>query len=209
MQSLPVVLLTGAELPLGALLADALLEHRYALALAVSKTRHVDALREAYRGKPALVGLVADSEAAAGFAKGAEDALGPITALLTTAELRSAHAVGREPSGELADLFAANLATSALLVRAVVGRMRRRQKGRILCFGRCDEATQSANEAACAGALRSYVRGLARELAGSGVDAAVLAVARAQDPPAELVVASFLSALASPALAEPLLPIGG
>jgi hypothetical protein len=85
--------------------------------------------------------------------------------------------------------------------------MRRRKQGRILFVGRADAATSCANETAAAAAQRGYVAGLAQELAGTGVDAAVLAVVRPQDPPLDLAVAAILQALAAPALTTPLLPL--
>jgi 3-oxoacyl-[acyl-carrier protein] reductase len=204
-----VVLVTGATGKLGGALVQALFDGGYRVAVAVRKPWQVDKLRDAYAGRQALVGLVPtqDGEAAAGFVKGCEDALGPIAALVSTAGVRAEAMVGGDPAGELASLLEANLLAGATLARAVVGRMRRRKQGRILFVGRADAATTCANETAAAAAQRGYVAGLAQELVGTGVDAAVLAVVRSQDPPLDLAVAAILQALAEPALTTPLLPL--
>lgn len=144
------------------------------LAVAVTRAWQVPQVRGELGGERVLVGCVGarDGEAAAGFVKGAEDALGPITALVFAARAADAAAVGRDGNGELAELLDARLLTGANLARAAVGRMRRRKRGQILFVA--SAAAAGANLQAADGALRAYCAGLSAELDASGVEATIV-----------------------------------
>ena len=204
-----VVMVVGGTGRLGAALVRALLDAGCGVALPVRRPWQVERVRSTYPGARVLVGLVApqDGEAAAGFVKGSEDALGPLAGVVVTAGRRSEAPVGSDAAGELAELLEANLLAGATLVRAAVARLRRRKSGRILFVGRSEEATSCANETAAAAVVRGYVAGLARELQGTGVAAAALLATRPQDPPTATAVAGLLAALFAPSLAGPLLPL--
>ncbi len=217
-----VVLLGGVTGEVGTEVARQLHEAGARLALAVRKPWQVEPVRARFATAHVLVGCVgtADGEAAAGFVKGATDALGPIDALIATQGAFAVGPVGADPAGELAALVEANLLAPANLARAVVGRMRRRRAGRIVFTGADAVGTGSgmANYLASKAALHEYARTLALDLQGSGVVAAVAMpgildteknrrAMPAADPSAWLpvpVLARFLVALA---LAP--LPVGG
>lgn len=144
------------------------------LAVVVHKSWQVDEVRGQLGRDGVFVGAVGprDAEAAAGFAKGVEDALGPIVAMVLVGSRSGGGArVGEDAEDELTQLLLHNLFASANLVRATIGRMRRRSRGRIVFVG-CEQAgDRSANVAASEAGLRGYVLGLAAELEGSGVTA--------------------------------------
>lgn len=173
-----VVLLSGATGALGAAFAKFVLQNGGKVAVAVRKPRQVASIAEVLGRDRVLAGCVApqDSEAAAGFVKGAQDALGPITAFVCTAGRWSGAPVGKEPAGELQDLLEANLLTGTNLARAVIGGMRRRRAGSLVFVGSAAVGTDGAgtNYVASKAALHEYVRSLARELEGTGVRAAAI-----------------------------------
>ena len=172
-----VVLLGGATGEVGAEVARQLHEAGARLALAVRRPWQVEPLRARFPGTGVLVGCVgaADGEAAAGFVKGATDALGPVDAMVATQGAYAFGPVGADPAGELAALVESNLLAPATLARAVVGRFRRRRAGRIVFTGADAVGIGSgmANYLASKAALHEYARTLALDLRGSGVDVAV------------------------------------
>ncbi len=171
------------------------------LAVALPRAAQVEAARQVTRfaAGEVLVGQVGaqDGEAAAGFVKGVEDALGPITDLIALGVQTGDGEVGHEAAGDLARLLEANLLAGANLVRAAVGRLRRRKRGRILFLGRAEADCAAANEAASQGALRAYAQKLADELAGSGVVVRVR-LARGEVAAADVVVAELFDLLRDP-----------
>ncbi|MFO1076526.1 MAG: SDR family oxidoreductase [Planctomycetota bacterium] len=173
-----VVVLVGATGALGSAFARHVFERGGRLAVAVRKPWQVDKLRGELGGDRLLVGVVepGDGEAAAGFAKGAGDALGPVTALVCTSGAFAANPVGKDPAGELRELLEANLISGATLARALVPGMRRRGRGALVFVGSLAVGNEplSANYLASKAALHEYVRVLADELAGSGVHAAAI-----------------------------------
>jgi len=173
-----VVLLSGVTGAVGSAFAQFVLQHGGKVAAAVRKPRQVASVTEALGRDRVLAGCVApqDGEAAAGFIKGSQDALGPITAFVCTAGRWSGSQVGKEPAGELLDLLEANLLTGASLARAVVGGMRRRRAGSIVFVGSAAVGTDGvgSNYLASKAAVHEYVRALAGELEGSGVRAAAI-----------------------------------
>lgn len=172
-----VVVLQGATGALGAAFARHVLTHGGRLAAAVRKPRQVDSLRTALGHDRLLVGVVGpgDSEAAAGFAKGANDALGPVTAYVCTSGAFAASQVGKDPAGELRELLEANVTSAATLARALVPGMRRRKAGSLVFVGsRAVGSGAFANYLASKAALHEYVRALASELVGTGVRAAAI-----------------------------------
>ena len=128
-----------------------------------------------------LVGVVdsEDSEAARGFAKGVEDSLGPIYALVSAAGAFSFAAVGEESAEVAGEQWRANFTSVHTLVRAVVSPMRRRGAGMFVFTGaravveppRAGLALYLASKVA----LHTYAACLAYELAPHGVGVAVLA----------------------------------
>jgi NAD(P)-dependent dehydrogenase (short-subunit alcohol dehydrogenase family) len=175
-----VVVLSGATGAVGGALARRLHAGGARLGIAVRRPWQVAKVTEALGEQGVLVGCVpsADAEAAAGFAKGVIDALGPIDALLCAAGAFSAAPFGKEDSGALRGLLEANFVTPATLARAVVGPMRRRRSGRMVFFGAGavggpGGAGMSAYLASKA-ALHELVRVLSAELRDSGVTAAAV-----------------------------------
>ncbi len=173
-----VVLLSGATGALGAAFATFVLKNGGKVAAAVRKSRQVASVTALLGSERVLAGCVGpgDSEAAAGFVKGAQDALGPITALVCASGHWSGAPVGKEPAGELLDLLEANLLFGANLARAVIGGMRRRRSGSLVFVGSAAVGADGAgaNYLASKAAVHEYVRALARELDGSGVRAAAI-----------------------------------
>lgn len=172
-----VVLLAGATGALGGAFARHALDRGARVAAVVRRDWQVARLRAALGSDRVLVGVVGpqDGEAAAGFVKGAGDALGPITALVCANGMFAADAVGSDPAGQLAQLIEANLLTGANLTRAVLAVMRRRRRGSLTFVGSVAVgAATFVNYAASKAALHEYVRALAQELDGSGVRAAAI-----------------------------------
>ena len=174
-----VVLLAGAFGETGTELARALLAEGAGVAVALPRGWQVDKLRERLdAGASALVGVVAprDAQAAAGFVKGANDALGPITEFCGVATLLREREPGREPAGDLDELLDANLHASATLARAVLPSLRRRGQGR-LRFRLPDPGRQdlSATCRASLAALSTFVDGLAEDADGLRIEREVLA----------------------------------
>jgi len=134
-----VVLLAGANGDVGAAIARAVLLAGGKVAAAVTRDWQVAKVREQLLEggvDPAalLVGLVAprDAEAAAGFVKGATDALGPISHVAGASFEQRSGKAGREPAGDLDDLLEINLHTNATLARAALPAMRRRKSGTLV-----------------------------------------------------------------------------
>lgn len=177
-----VVVITGATGRLGSALARAVLANGGKVAAAVRKPWQVAKLREQLGSADVLVGLVPslDPEAAAGFAKGASDALGPVTAFVGVAGTFAPRAAGREPGNDLAEQLEANLLANATLARALLPGLRRRHRGRLVFVGAGPAclAAGSASFVAAKEAVHGYVRALAADLAADaaskGVDAAML-----------------------------------
>lgn len=173
-----VVVLAGATGAVGGAFAREVLDRGGKVAATVRRPWQVASLAAALGRERVLVGCVPanDGEAAAGFLKGARDALGPVTAVVCTAGAFQAAAVGKEPAGELQELLEANLLTGATLARAAVGGFRRRRTGVLVFVGSAQVGTGQGptNYLASKAALHEYVRTLAAELAGSGVRAVAL-----------------------------------
>lgn len=170
-----VVLLAGATGRIGSAFAHHVLASGGCIAAAVRRPWQVDKLHETLGRERLLAGLVptGDGEAAAGFVKGAQDALGPITSFVGAAGQWQPRSAGREPGGDLAELLAANLLANAALARAVLPFLRRRRRGTLLFLGATPAALAagSAAFAASKAALHEFVAALARDLEGSGVHA--------------------------------------
>lgn len=182
------MLLAGATGRIGTAVARVVLARGGRVAAAVRRPWQVEPLREALGRDRTLVGVVptADAEAAAGFVKGAHDALGPIAAFVGAAGDWHERAAGREPAGDIAEALAANLLANAALARAVLPQLRRRRRGMLTFVGAAADslAAGSAAWAASKAALHEYVRALARDLDGTGVlaRAVLLSAADVGDP---------------------------
>lgn len=179
-----VVLLAGVTGQLGTAFARAVLRDGGKVAATVRREWQVAKVRDelaadADGGDRLLVGVVGpqDPEAAAGFVKGAGDALGPVDAFVCAAGAFRDTDVGSEPAGELRELVEANLLAGATLARAVLPGMRRRGRGTITFVGSAavgGETGLSPNYLASKAAVHEYVRALAVALRGCGVHAAAI-----------------------------------
>jgi NAD(P)-dependent dehydrogenase (short-subunit alcohol dehydrogenase family) len=171
-----VVLLVGATGALGGVVARRLLDGGARIGVAVRKGWQVDQARAAFGPDRVLVGCVpsGDSEAAAGFAKGVNDALGAIDALIATNGAFRCATIGKDRADEFGDLFDANVLGGTTLARAVLAGMRRRQRGRLVFVGSAAVGSGGGgmtNYLATKAALHEWVRALDDELSGSGVRA--------------------------------------
>lgn len=201
-----VVVIAGATGRLGTALARAVLANGGKVAAAVRKPWQVVKLREQLGSNGVLVGLVPslDTEAAAGFAKGANDALGPVTAFVGAAGTFIPRAPGREPGSDLAEQLEANLLANATLARALLPGMRRRRHGRLVFVGAgatCLAAGAAAFVAAKE-AVHGYVRALADDLAADAASRGVVATmlqpdfaARMADAEVAATAAALVAAL--------------
>ncbi len=222
-----VVAISGATGDLGGALVSRLRAHGARLAIAVRRPWQVEKIVQTVGKDGVLVGCVptGDGEAAAGFVKGAKDALGPIDALLCANGAFRGSAIGKDPAEELTELLDANLLAGATLARAVVGPMLRRRTGVIVAVGSAavgHAGAGVANYLASKAALHEWVRALAIELTGSGVRAAAIlpttidteknrAAMPDQDPgqwqPMGLVVQTMLDVAFAPPGPGPLYPV--
>ncbi len=177
-----VVIVSGATGELGTVVTRMLRERGARTAIAVRRPWQVAKAMALYGPANVLVGCVpsGDGEAAAGFVKGATDALGPIDALLCTNGAFASSTIGKDPGDELAALLQANLFAATALARAVVGPMKRRRTGSLVFVGSAEvggsgwTGVGGANYLASKAALHEWVRALAVELHGSGVRAAAV-----------------------------------
>lgn len=174
-----VVLLSGATGAVGGAIARALLARGARLAVVARQSWQVAKVYEVLGRDRVLCGHVAtsDSEAAAGFVKGATDALGPIDALIAANGAFAANPVGKDKAGELQSMLDANLLAGTNLARALVGRMLQRRAGSLVFIG--SEAVGHggaglSNYLASKAALHEYVRALAMELRTGPVRAVAL-----------------------------------
>jgi len=127
-----VVLVASAFEPAAERIARDALEAGARVAAAVTRPWQVDKLRESLGGGDRLlVGHVGprDAQAAAGFVKGATDALGVISEFACAAVLLRKRDEQREPAGDLEELLEANLYPGATLARALLPRLRGRHQG--------------------------------------------------------------------------------
>jgi 3-oxoacyl-[acyl-carrier protein] reductase len=180
------VLLSGATGRIGAVLFTRLIAAGARVAVALRKPWQAQQLarRTAEAGEdPArfLFGTVApgDAEAAAGLVKGAEDALGPIAALVSTAGVRSTTVLGADRTADAGALLAANFLSAHELARAVLAPMKRRRTGSLVFTGSRIIASPpqpgTALYRASKAALHAYADVLHRELAPHGVRVVVVA----------------------------------
>jgi NADP-dependent 3-hydroxy acid dehydrogenase YdfG len=184
-----VVLVSGVTGALGLAVGRLVLARGGRVAATVRRAWQVEKVRQELGGERVLVGVVGaeDGEAAAGFVKGATDALGAITALIGAAGMLRAGAAGREPAGDLRELLEANLLLNATLARAVLPSMRRRGAGALAFVGAPENGSWSATTLASKAAVASFAGGVRQDLAATGIrvfvvaapasDAAVSAVA--------------------------------
>jgi NADP-dependent 3-hydroxy acid dehydrogenase YdfG len=212
------VMISGATGAVGRALVSRLVELGAKPAIALRKPWQVAKLQEELGGAEALVGLVGarDSEAAAGFVKGATDSLGPIDAFLSTAGAFRMAEVGRDKTGDDLALLEANFLAVHNLVRAVVSPMKRRRTGSLVFVGADVVGAAPPGMAlyAAAKALHEYAQVLAREVGPFGIRVAVVAAGvldteanRAAMPeadrsgwtPVERLVAALLGAAAGAA----------
>ncbi len=222
------IMVSGSTGALGGAVVNAALAAGARVAAVVRKSWQVDVVKSAHPGVPLLVGCVPDTdgEAAAGFAKGVNDALGGIDTLLCCNGAFAANAIGRDPAGELQELMTANVLSVATLARGTVGVMKRQKRGAIVCVGSAavgSGGTHVANYLASKAALHEWVRALATELDGTGVRACAIvpstidteANRRAMPDadaskwlPLEIVVRAMFAAAFAGAGSGPMFPVG-
>ena len=172
-----VLLLAGAADRLGAAIARAVLMAGGKVAAAVPRAWQVENARGQLSragadGDALLIGVVAarDAEAAAGFVKGATDALGAITHVVGASVLLRQPVDQREPAGDLEELLDANLHMNATLARAALPGMRRRGSGRLVFAGQPGEAEQlSATCRASLAAMAAFADALALDVRSAGL----------------------------------------
>lgn len=178
-----VAVLAGATGAVGSALLARLLSGGASVAAVVRKPWQVAKVSEAVpvadRAR-CLVGCAppGDSEAIAGFVKGAGDALGPLDALLCAAGTFRPAPFGREEAAAFAEQIEANYLAPALLARAVVPPMRRRRAGALVFVGAdavgVPGGSGMAGYLASKAALHEMVRVLAVELAEAGIRVAAV-----------------------------------
>jgi NAD(P)-dependent dehydrogenase (short-subunit alcohol dehydrogenase family) len=211
-----VVMVAGASGRLGHAVALQVLAAGGRVAAAVRKPWQVAKAQEAFGRERVLVGLVApqDTEAAAGFAKGAKDALGPVTAFIGAAGAYAPRTAGHEPDGDLAAQLEANLLANATLARALLSQLRRGRRGTLLFVGAGPRSLRAGSVAFAAAkqAVHGFVEALAHDLEGSGVSvaAALPDADRLLDAAAiETLAAALLARIGEPHGGGPLLPLRG
>lgn len=168
-----VVLLAGATGRVGEAVAREVLAAGGKVACAVRKPWQVAKVEERLGRERVLVGVVGarDAEAAAGFVKGASDALGPITTFVGAAGMLRSRCPGKEPGGDLDELLEANLHANATLARAVLVGMRRRRAGELRFYGMPEQSSGlSTSSRVSKAALTEYVEALRTDLLGSGIE---------------------------------------
>lgn len=179
-----VLLLAGAGGGLGRAVAAAVLARGGRVAAAVRRPWQVDKLRQELGRERTLVGVVGaqDGEAAAGFVKGAQDALGAIDAFIGAAG--AWQGAGGDPGADLAELLEANLLANATLARAALAWLRRRRRGRLVFVGASEPALAAGSVAfrASMAAVHEYVRALDQDLVGSGLVAGAVLLGHASSP---------------------------
>jgi NAD(P)-dependent dehydrogenase (short-subunit alcohol dehydrogenase family) len=138
-----VVVLQGASGAVGGRLAERLFSAGARLALPVRRGWQVDRLATRLaelapdRGTDRLIAEVGstDSQAAAGFAKGTVDSLGPPAACISCSGAFAFAPIGEDSANTLYELFEANVSAPYTLLRAFVPGMKRRKSGRIVLVG--------------------------------------------------------------------------
>jgi NAD(P)-dependent dehydrogenase (short-subunit alcohol dehydrogenase family) len=119
-----------------------------------------------------------DGESAAGFAKGVEDSLGPIEALVCANGAFSAGPLVEQAGPVLTRLLEANLVASYTMARAMAPVMARRRRGRMVFVGARSVLRPVGNQViynAAKGGLHALVQALAEELGPLGIAANLLA----------------------------------
>lgn len=212
-----VVVIAGATGCLGTAFAKFVLARGARVACAVRRPWQVDKLQQALGRDRLLAGVAGalDAEAAAGFAKGANDALGPITAFVGAAGRFCARTPEHEPGNDLLESLEANLHANATLARAVLPFLRRRRRGSLTFAGASPLALDQASVSSRAGkaALHEFVVALARELAGSGLHASAVLLDHAGSagaaPPERALDGLATAAFGVPRGGGPLFPLAG
>ena len=167
-----VVLLTGAAEELGAAVAAAAFDAGAKVAAVAARPWQVDRLSEQLGTERALPGLVphGDAQAAAGFVKGAQDALGPITDVVCASVRIVAARAGEEPGGDLEELLDVNLRANTTVVRAALPSLRRRAAGRLALAAWTDDLSRaSATCRASLAAVDAFAVALRDDLSSAGV----------------------------------------
>ncbi|MBL8734148.1 MAG: SDR family NAD(P)-dependent oxidoreductase [Planctomycetes bacterium] len=179
------MMLTGATGRIGGAFARRVLAAGGKVAAVVRRPWQVAKVQQELGAANVLVGVVGpqDTEAAAGFVKGAQDALGAITAFVGCAGSRSERVAGREPQGDLAEQLEANLQANATVCRAVLSGMRRRRRGVITFVGAAVGVGAGVNHLAAKAALAAYAQQLQLDVLDGGI-----AVHCVQQPTAESVL---------------------
>jgi NADP-dependent 3-hydroxy acid dehydrogenase YdfG len=208
-----VVVIAGATGCVGGAFAKLVLARGGKVAAAVRRPWQVAKLHEVLGRERLLAGVVPplDTEAAAGFAKGANDALGPITAFVGAAGRLQARSPGHEPGGDLPESLEANVHANATLARAVLPFLRRRRSGTLTFAGASARSLAEASIASRIGkaALHELVLALAAELQGTGVRASAVLLDHGGDAMHERALDALATAAFGVPRGGPLFPLDG
>jgi NAD(P)-dependent dehydrogenase (short-subunit alcohol dehydrogenase family) len=176
------VIVTGGSRGIGKAICLRLAVEGYAVAVNYSSgvdaaTGTVDAIRQAGGGAEAFRADIGDAQQIPGLFIAAEQALGPIVGLVTNAGiLGDARRVDEQTPDALARIFAVNAIGTMLCAQEAIRRMSNRHGGRggaIVTFSSVAARLGGLNGlvayAATKGAIESFTRGLANEVAREGI----------------------------------------
>jgi len=185
-----VLLLAGAADQPGVAVARDVLLAGGKVAAAVTRPWQVEKLRDELSQPDIpvgalLVGLVGprDAEAAAGFVKGAGDALGDLTHFAGASVLLRQRVEQREPAGDLEELLDANLHTNVTLARAALPGMRRRRAGTLaFATGPSEPKHLSTTCLASLAAMTAFAEALAADVGAANLQIRSVAAIAEESP---------------------------
>ncbi|MFN8109037.1 MAG: 3-oxoacyl-[acyl-carrier-protein] reductase [Thermoleophilia bacterium] len=174
---MPVALVTGASRGIGAAVAAALAGNGFDVAVgyrgdAAAAAATVRAVEAAGRRAVALAGDVAVEEQAAALVHGAEEALGPLDALVLNAGITRDGLFLRMSADDWSAVLDTNLTGAFHVAKAALRGMMKRRGGSIVTMSSVVGLTGNAgqaNYAAAKAGLIGLTKSLAREAGGRGV----------------------------------------